>query len=115
MSMVIISSDQVVKLSRFFSQLPLFSLDQQWLIEADVVAGIFFLPQLMRVSNNISPSRRENNNYKYVEYISFTWIATNRQNGYPLSNEILLEMMLIALLDYQLDEFMEAIFMKIES
>jgi len=112
-SLVTISSEKVVKLSKFFSQLPMFSKDERWLLEADVAAGYFYLPQLMRVSSNIFP-RQEKVNYKYLEYIPFTWIATNRKNCNPLSNNVLWEAMMIALLDYQLDEFMETVFGKDE-
>ena len=108
-SLVTISSEKVVKLSKFFSQLPMFSKDEHWQLEADVAAGCFYLPRLMRISSNIFP-RQENVSYKYLEYIPFTWISTNRKNGNPLSHSVLWETMIIALLDYQLDEFMETIF-----
>ena len=112
-SLVTISSEKVVKLSKFFSQLPMFSKDEHWLLEADVAAGCFYLPRLMRVSSDIFP-RQEKVNYKYIEYIPFTWISTNRKNGNPLSHNVLWETMIIALLDYQLDEFMETVFGKDE-
>ncbi|MCJ1439450.1 hypothetical protein MMC27_008844 [Xylographa pallens] len=104
-----ISSERVTKLANFFSRLPMFSRDDCWLLEADVAEGCFYIPQLMRVSSNIFP-RQKKINYKYLEYIPFTWIATNRRNNYPLSNKTLWETMIIALLDYQLDEFMETVF-----
>lgn len=104
-----VSSERTVKLAKFFSLLPMFSTNESWLLEADVAVGQFYLPQLMRVSSNIFP-RQEKINYKYLEYIPFTWIATNRRNGSPLGNDTLWETMTIALLDYQLDEFMETVF-----
>ena len=112
-SLVTISSEKVVKLSKFFSQLPMFSKDEDWLLQADVAAGCFYLPRLMRVSSNVFP-RQEKVNYKYMEYIPFTWISTNRKNGNPLSHNVLWETMMIALLDYQLDEFMETVFSSAE-
>jgi hypothetical protein len=112
-NIVTIPRERVRKLAKFFSQLPMFSKDELWLLEADVALGYLYQPQLLRVSSSIFP-RQEKVNYKYLEYIPFTWIATNRKNNYPLSNNILWETMMIALLDYQLDEFMETVFDKDE-
>lgn len=108
-NLVTIPSEKVIKLAAFFSQLPMFSTDERWLLEADVAEGCFYLPQLLRVSSNIFP-RRKDMNYKYLEYIPVTWIAPNRKNHRPLSNNVLWETMTLALLDYQLDEFMETIY-----
>ena len=107
-SLVTIPTEKVFKLSKFFSQLPMFSEDECWMLEAAVAEGYLYLPQLMRVSSNVFP-RKEMTEYKYLEYIPFTWIATNRRNHNSLSNYVLWEMMVIALLDYQLDEFMETV------
>jgi hypothetical protein len=104
-----IPRERVHKLAKFFSQLPMFSNDELWLLEADVALGYLYQPQLLRIESSIFP-RQEKLNYKYLEYIPFTWIAPNRKNHYPLSNNLLWEMMMIALLDYQLDEFMEIVF-----
>ena len=108
-----ISSEKIAKLAKFFSGLPMFSKDEHWLLEADVAEGCFYIPRLMRVSSNIFPRQKEID-YKYLGYIPFTWITTNRRNNYPLSNDALWEMMMTALLDYQLDEFMETVFGKDE-
>ena len=113
LNLVSMPSEKVVKLSRFFSQLPMLSKDELWLLEADVATGYFYLPQLIRISSDIFP-RQEKVNYKYVEYIPFAWISTNRRNGGPLSGNVLWEMMMLTLLGYQLDEFMETIFSKDE-
>lgn len=108
-NLVTIRSEKVTQLGKFFSQLPIFSKDEQWLLEADWATGILFLPRLTRECNDIFPNRQAKTDYKYLEYIPFTWISTNRQNGYPLSNDVLWETMIIALLDYQIDEFTETI------
>lgn len=107
-SLAAVSSEKIVKLADFFARLPMFSGDERWILEADVAMGALFVPQLKVISSRIFP-RQAKVNYKYLEYIPFTWIATNRQNSHALSNEILWEMMVIALLDYQLDEFMETV------
>lgn len=98
-SLGIMSSEKIIKLARFFSQLPMFSEDERWRLEADVAAGMFFLQRLISVSSAIFP-RQEHIHYKYLEYIPFSWIATNRRNGGLLPNVILWETMMISLLDY---------------
>ena len=106
--LVKIPMDKVLKLSKFFSKLPIFSKDEPWTVEAAVAEGCLWLPQLMGLSSDIFP--RENaERYKYVEYIPFTWIGTNRRNGSALSNNVLWEMMVISLLEYQLDHYMESV------
>ena len=93
-------------MAKLFSKLPTFSADERRLLEADVAEGMLFLPQLMRTRSGIFHCQG-NINYKYLAYIPFTRLAMNRHNDSPLSNQILWETMMIALLDYELDEFME--------
>ncbi|KAJ8132166.1 hypothetical protein O1611_g1462 [Lasiodiplodia mahajangana] len=106
----IIPSHKVQHLARFFSQLPLFSEDEIWTLEADVTLGYLYQPKLLHASSLIFPQSRDVTYYKYLEYIPFTWISTNRKNHYPLTNNQIWETMMIAVLDYQLDEFMETAF-----
>ncbi|KAI0814216.1 hypothetical protein GGR55DRAFT_701902 [Xylaria sp. FL0064] len=107
LSIAEINFQKVQQLATFFSQLPLFSGDAMWALEADVALGYLYQAKLRRASSRIFPQRRSVTSYQYLEYIPFTWIATNRRNGYPLSNNQIWEAMEIAVLDYQLDEYME--------
>ena len=45
---------------------------------------------------------------QYLQYIPFTWIASNVL-GDPVSAEVLQEMMFISMFNYQIDEYMEAV------
>ncbi|KAI1347250.1 hypothetical protein F5Y01DRAFT_329821 [Xylaria sp. FL0043] len=107
LSIAEINVQKVQQLATFFSQLPLFSGDSTWALEADVALGYLYQAKLRRASSRIFPQRRSITSYQYLEYIPFTWIATNRRNDYPLSNNQIWETMEIAVLDYQLDEYME--------
>lgn len=108
-SLVTVSHEKVQKMAKFFSTLPMFSRDELWALEADVFLGYLYQPQLLRVSSSVF-QLQENADHKYFEYIPFTWIATNRMNNNPISNNTLWEMMRISVLIYQLDEFMETLF-----
>ena len=105
--LAVLPFDKIAKLSKFFANLPMFSNDKRWMLEAAVTEGFFWLPQLVRIRSDVFPYD-DLTKYKYLEYIPFTWIATNRRNGSPLSNKTLWELMSVALLLHQLDEFMES-------
>ncbi len=110
-ALVSVPEARVKKLASFFASLPMFHEDELWILEGDVVFGYLYHPQLLRLGSRIFP-KLENAENHYLEYIPFTWIATNRKNHHPLSNMILSEMMTISLIVYQLDEFMETTFGK---
>ncbi|KAI1465654.1 uncharacterized protein F4812DRAFT_466122 [Daldinia caldariorum] len=46
---------------------------------------------------------------KYLEYISVAWTTTNAVNGFALSGDEMWEMMVISMLNYQADEYMESV------
>ncbi|KAI0409841.1 ent-kaurene synthase [Xylaria palmicola] len=106
--LVNIPAEGVKHTARFFSTLPMFCKDESWLLEGDVALGCLYRSQLSRAISDIFP-RRINVDNKYLEYIPFTWIATNRRQKHPLSNAVLRDMMLVSLHIYQLDEFMETL------
>ena len=105
--LAVLPSKKITKLSKFFANLPIFFNDERWMLEAAVAEGFFWQQQLVRIRSDIFPYD-DLTRYKYFEYIPFTWIATNHRNGSPLSNKALWELMSMALLLYQLDEFMES-------
>lgn len=96
----------VTKFTDFFSRLPLFSKESKSHIKAAVIEGCVFLPRLKRDGLKIFP-RTGMAEDKYLEYIPITWTARNIDDA--LSNDTLLEMMIMSMLNYQADEFMEAV------
>ncbi|KAF2967333.1 hypothetical protein GQX73_g6273 [Xylaria multiplex] len=107
-SLVNLPAERVRQTAGFFSTLPMFFQDESWILEGDVALGTLYRPLLSRAISDIFP-RRTNADNKYLEYIPFTWIATNRRQKHPLSNAVLRDMMLVSLHIYQLDEFMETL------
>lgn len=107
-NLIDVKMEAVTKFSQFFSHLPLFCQEPSWKLHAAVVEGYLFLPHLKRVRLNIFP-RKEMAEDKYLEYIPFTWIASNYRGGGYLSTKLIWDMMIISMLNYQADEYMEAV------
>ena len=92
----------------FYSQLPMFSSVPEWFLPAALVEGYLFLPQLRRVRLNVF-QRQNMAEDKYFEYIPFTWAAANGLDKSYLGTEYLYHMNVISFLNYQADEYMEAV------
>lgn len=107
-NLMVVPDQNLRKMAKFFSALPMFSQDELWALESDVFLGYLYQPMLLRANPGVFPWQKMTES-KYAEYIPFTWIAMNRRNNYPLSNNILWEMMKMSALIYQLDEFMETL------
>ncbi|KAK0701337.1 hypothetical protein B0T21DRAFT_455875 [Apiosordaria backusii] len=101
---------KIIAMASFYERLPMFASDAPWLLEIDLALGSLYGAKLSRVVTSVFPPNlgKETNN-RYLDYIPFTWIATNRKNGFPLSKSALWEMMKISVLIYQLDELMETV------
>jgi hypothetical protein len=46
---------------------------------------------------------------KYLDYIPITWTGVNAAGGFPLSSKTIWDMMVISMLNYQADEYMESV------
>ena len=100
--------DAVSSFQRFFSRLPLFSNEKEWKLKASLIEGYLFLPRLRRIRLEIFP-RDGMAEDKYLEYIPFTWTASNNLQGAFIQNSLVWDMMVISMLNYQVDEYMEAV------
>jgi hypothetical protein len=98
----------VMKFTEFFSRLPLYSEKSKWRLQAALIEGYLFLPLVKRVRLDIFP-RDGMEEDKYLEYIPFTWTAANNRDNTYLTAEYLHEMMVLSMLTYQCDEYMEAV------
>ncbi|KAK4203387.1 hypothetical protein QBC40DRAFT_304347 [Triangularia verruculosa] len=105
-----VSDSKALSMAGFYGRLPMFESDGSWLLESDLALGHLHRARLSQVATSMFPPNpgKEADN-KYLDYIPFTWIATNRKNGVPLSQSALWEMMKISVLIYQLDELMETV------
>ena len=107
-SLADISIKKLTKFTHFFSQLPLFSKGSQWKLQALLIEGYLFYPQLKRMSLDIF-TRKDMAKDDYLEYIPLTWTTCNNNRNTPLSANFLWDMMIISMLNYQADEYMEAV------
>jgi hypothetical protein len=104
-----VSTPAIDKFAKFFSQIPLLANEPKWRLKASLAEGYLFAPQLRSVRLDVFP-RQEMAEDKYLEYIPFTWTIINNMMGADvLSAEKLWDMMLISMLNYQADEYMEAV------
>jgi len=93
---------------KLFSKTPLFSEVPQWQIRASLIEAKLFLPLLRPLRLKTFP-REDMEADKYFEIIPFTWTACNNRRQTFASTSLLFEMMVISFLNYQADEFMEAV------
>jgi hypothetical protein len=90
----------------FFAKLPIFVGAEPWQLNAWLIEGYLFLPDL----ENMRLFRREGmKEDKYLEYIPFTWIAPNGLENAGASAETLFGMMTISLINFEVDEFFDGI------
>ncbi|KAK1951962.1 aphidicolan-16beta-ol synthase [Colletotrichum sublineola] len=103
-----ISERKISGYHQMYNMTPMFSSTPAWLIRASLVEGSLFLPLLKARHLKIFP-RRDMEEDKYFYIVPFTWTGCNNRLGTFASGAFLYDMMRIAILDYQADEFMEAV------
>ncbi|KAF4628001.1 hypothetical protein G7Y89_g10156 [Cudoniella acicularis] len=101
-------TEKINKFTKFFSRLPLFAGEPVWRLQASIIESHLFLPRLRRIRLDIFP-RKDMEEDKYLEYIPLTWTACNNSAGSLFETDLLWDMMVISMLNYQADEFMETI------
>lgn len=100
--------DKGARFIQFFSRLPIFSeFRGKPTLKLSILEGYLLLPQLKAIRLDIFP-RKDMAEDKWLEYIPFTWTCCNYLNK-PVNTQLLLEMMILSMLNYQADEFMEAV------
>ncbi|KAL9040191.1 MAG: hypothetical protein Q9180_002064 [Flavoplaca navasiana] len=100
--------EKIGAFKKFYQQLPIFKTAPEWSIEAALIEGYLWLPQLQQVRLQVFP-RTDMKEDKYFEYIPFTWTAANMLEGAHYRPNFLRDMMIISFLNYQADEYMESV------
>ena len=80
----------------------------KWRLVGCVIEGRFFLPQLMKLRNEIF-DRKGMKKDEYLPFIPIIMSAANNLQGSFLEADVLRDMMIINLRVYQLDEYMDLI------
>lgn len=93
-------------LSEFFARLPLFTAEPGWRIHASMLEGSLLAPRLRAPQPwlEIFPEQKRG---KYLEYIPFTWTLCNNATGFGISTRTMCDMMVISVLNFQVDKFLE--------
>ena len=102
----------------FFSKLPLFAGQALWALKASIVEGYTYLPKVKRSRLLIFPQEKIEK-YKYLDYIPVTWTScVNLGNPglgqYSLLNQVVEEMIVLSMLNYQVDEYIETVISKMQ-
>ncbi|KAI1170438.1 Ent-kaurene synthase [Nemania sp. FL0916] len=103
-------ANKMNKLASFFGRLPLL----QNLLEATMTFAIheaaMYFKRLKQVRLDIFP--RDDmavSTDKYLQYIPVAWTTINATNGFILSGDEMWEMIVLSMLNYQADEYMESV------
>ncbi|KAL5114027.1 hypothetical protein ACEQ8H_008083 [Pleosporales sp. CAS-2024a] len=93
---------------KMLMQTPLFADSPQWQVAASVLEASLFQPLLRRRRLDVFP-RKDMAPDKYFDLIPLTWTSCNNRINTFASSKFIFEMMIISFLDFQADEFMEAV------
>ena len=91
-----------------FRQTPMFSEVPHWELATSCLEGVLYDSILRTHRLDVFP-RKNMSEDKYFGIIPFTWTACNNHLRLFASSSFLYEMMVISFLNYQVDEFMEAV------
>ena len=100
-------------ISRLFSSLEIFQSEPLWKIQACVLEGFLFSPQLKSARADILPSQKTFKN-EYLNFIPCTWVIINNIQRIFLHANLLWDMMVLTLCNFRVDEYMETSMTKFE-
>ncbi|OGM45785.1 hypothetical protein ABOM_005479 [Aspergillus bombycis] len=97
-------------MSAFFGQLPIFR-DTPWCTVLLAITEAHYYSQALRkVRLDVFPrDKMRMTKDKYLDFIPVAWICVNTISDFPLSSETMWDMMVISMLNYQVDEYMESV------
>lgn len=96
------------KFVKFFATLPMLAQVEPWKLKAWLIEGYLFLPDLERMRLDIF-GRECMDEDKYLEYVPFSWIAPSGLESINASAQLLFDMMMISMINYQVDEFFDGV------
>ncbi|KAF2661052.1 Ent-kaurene synthase [Lophiostoma macrostomum CBS 122681] len=100
---------QASKLGSLFQSLPLFKRipNRDLVLKCASIEGLKLMPYLEEKRLSIF-TRSGLHAEKYLTTIPVAWTACNIMLGFPLSNNVLIEMLIVSMLNFQVDEFIES-------
>lgn len=103
-----VPSDSLLHFRKFYSRLPLLSAEPQWRLASSLYEAGLWYHRLADQRHEIFP-RDNMAPDKYLQYIPQTWTLCNARNGNALEPDLMWNMMIISMLNYQVDEFLESV------
>ncbi|KAJ5625394.1 hypothetical protein N7510_001703 [Penicillium lagena] len=98
----------VDKFSKLFSRLPALSSEPEWKLRMSAVEGFLFGRALRQVRLDVFP-RKGMGKDKYFDYVPICWTAANNAAGFGLSADIMWDMIVLSMLVFQVDEYLESV------
>ena len=92
--------------SRFLSTVRIFNAVPFWKIQASVIEGYTFLPQLDSSATDILPRQKGAKN-EYLNLVPCIWTIVNHHHNLFLPTNLLWDMMVLTVLNFRVDEYME--------
>ena len=97
---------KMVGFAKFFSKISLFAHEPEWRLQASLAESFALRGYLESRKLDFFP-REKMTKDDYLDYIPFTWVGINNKSGMALNSDTLREMMVVSMLNYQVDEYME--------
>ena len=91
--------------TKYYGRQAWFAKTPEWLIQASLIEGHLFLPQIRDVRYAVFPSDNLADDQHYA-YIPFMWISANSFEKRFLGAEYLHQMMILSMLNRQFEEYM---------
>ncbi|KAK8036506.1 hypothetical protein PG991_001643 [Apiospora marii] len=101
-------SSTSTKFVKLLKQTPIFASTPEWQIQASMTEAALFQPLLRRRRLDVFP-RKDMAPDKYFDLIPLTWTSCNNRSARFVPTSFIYEMMVISFLDFQADEFIEAV------
>ncbi|PCG89958.1 Terpenoid cyclases/protein prenyltransferase alpha-alpha toroid [Penicillium occitanis (nom. inval.)] len=105
-----VSSKKVDKTVEFCSKLPILSDASNWMMKASTIEAYLFIPGLLQqIQLEIFPEEVNKFQSKYLDYIPLAWTICNNTADFGLSTRDMWDMMVVSVLNFQVDRFMETV------
>ncbi|KAJ5101069.1 hypothetical protein N7456_007121 [Penicillium angulare] len=100
-----IPSKRLDHFATFLQRLPIFKEEPYWRLRVSVMESFLLEPAFRCASKGLGcfPGREN----KYLEYIPLTWTTCNSAASFGLSAQIMIDMMVISMLNFQVDKWFE--------
>ncbi|KAK6950529.1 hypothetical protein Daesc_008857 [Daldinia eschscholtzii] len=110
-----IDAIKMKNMANFYSHLPLLQSLSETTMAFVIHEAVMYFNRLRQVRLNVFPRDvMAVSADDYLEYIPVAWTTINAVNGFALSGDEMWEMIMISMLNYQVDEYMESVVARLD-